>query len=275
MGIFEDGVRRRFGFPTKKASLDHHIENYQVNELASLNHSIASRNIDISYIEEQIRQIEKIINDNQVFIDNYELIKSNSIAKIKLGNSRVVRDVFDSDGNFLARGNYSTLESYRTSLIKRGASISLINEYVNSLGYAQEAMWQEYANGIIIGEGYFKGGDSETDECYPIYSAYLLSLNKMDAGFLKDEKRVSFKTRATNIDLIMKTYMVAMQSNSVLHLLMQGLQNSLEALKSAQATDEYKKNVIEETKKMLTTTSEYFSAKKSEEYFALIDSFKK
>lgn len=275
MGIFEDSFRRTFGFPTKKESLDHQIDNYRINELNSLNHTIASRNIDISYIEEQIRQIEKVISDNQIFIDNYELIKSNSIEKIKLGNSRLTRNIFDSKGNILASGNYSTLESYKASLIRRGASINQINEYVNALGNALESMWQEYANEIIIGEGFFKGGNSDADECYPIYSAYLSSLNRMNAGTLWDEKRISNKVRGINITLIIKTYTIAIKANGILNLLLQGLQNSLEILKSTQASDEYKKSVIEQTKKMLTTTSEYFGAKKSAEYFALIDSLKK
>lgn len=275
MGIFEDSFRRTFGFPTQKESLDHHIENYRVNELASINHQVAVRNIDISYIEEQIRQIEKMINDNQVFIDNYELIKSNSLEKIKLGNSRVIMSLFDSRGKLLATGNYSTLESYKKSLIKRGASSAEISEYINALGIALERMWQEYANEVIIGNGYFKDGNSDADECYSIYSAYLLSLNKMNAGLLHDDRRISNKIRGINIELIIKTYDIAMRSNGILSLLLQELQNSLDTLKSAQASDEYKKGIIEQTKQMLTTTKEYFAAKKSEEYFTLMDSLKK
>lgn len=273
MSIFEDAVRRQFGFPTKKESLDKKIENYRIGDAIAINEAMAHRNIDISYLEEQIRQLEKVINDNQFFIDTYETIKSEAIKKVKMGICPIKARIIDSTGKEIIYANYATMESYLVSIEKSG-NPSLLADYVKGMGAILEQMWQAYVFKIIQGKGFFSTNDTEFDEGLDIYQAYIKALNSMKAGFLKNENRESVTISSTNITFINTVNKFCYQVNKTLTMALDRLKISLEKIKNTQAEDEYSKRIITEMQTMMRSTREYFEAQKSEEFFNLIEKLK-
>lgn len=273
MGLFNDKIRQSFGFPTKKESLDHNIKNYQIMEEQAFAHSMALRNLDISYIQEQIRIFEKIINDNQLFIDAYNTIKEKATDKINEGANPIMLSLKDAKGNTIIHGNYKTLKSYEDTLIKKGIGPQALSLYVFALGKAYETMWKEYARRIIQGEGFLDEG--LTGECMDIYIEYNKVLTQINAGFLKDANRTPIKLNSRNIELIIEAYDWAMKLNTILVGCLQMLKNSLEKLNSQQATDEFAKKQIEQVRQMLASTEEYFYAKKSQEFLDTINELKR
>ena len=78
----------------------------------ALNQSLATRQQAISYLEEQIRQIESIIEDNQVFIDCYESIKSKAQEKVKLATNPLRSPIYDLNNEEIINANYCAIERY-------------------------------------------------------------------------------------------------------------------------------------------------------------------
>lgn len=273
MGIFEDKLRRCLGFDTEKESLDHKIEIYQEQQVNALNYSMAKRNIDISYFEEQLRQIEKVINDNQFFIDVYKTIKRLAQEKIKLGDSLIVADIKDKKGNLLARGNLATLEAYQNSLLKT-VPFDILKEYIEELGRVKENMWYVYANIIISGKGLFMLGGTTTDDCYDIYTQYSLAVLKMQAGNLWNESREPVQMQGKGMVLVSALYDYAMRVNGFLIGVREQIKISLDKLNSAQNLDKYSLNVIENTKKVLKSSPEYFRANASHELLEKLEKFR-
>lgn len=273
MSIFEDKIRKCLGLDTKKEELDHEIGLYREQEVNAINYSMAKRNIDISYLEEQLRQIERVINDNQFFIDAYETIKSLAKEKIKLGDSLIVADIKDKNGNLLARGNLATLESYQNSL-SRTVSFDILKVYIEELGRAAEKMWYVYADLIISGKGLFRLGGTVNDDCYDIFTQYRLVVLKMQAGNLWNENREPVQLQGRGMDLISLIYDYAMGVNGVLVGVRQQIQISLDKLNSAQALDKYDLSVIEDTKKVLKSSPEYFRANASHELLERLEKFR-
>lgn len=275
MGLFDDIIRQGLGFPTRQESLDRNIKNYKLHELQSIEHSMANRNIAISYISEQIRQLEKVIKDNQFFIDAYETIKSKATEKIKEGNNPETIALADSKGNVIIEGNYQVLTIYQTSIAKKGINAKLLSTYTNMLGLAYEQLWQRYANKIILGKGLYLVSGKNVDDCYDIHTIYRQAVSLMNAGRLKNEQREPVVINLQNMPFINAAYTFCMNANGILRLALQELQIRLDKLNSEQATDEYAKKLIEDTKRMMSTTAEYFKAKKSQEYLNILNGMKK
>ena len=272
MAIFEDIVRRKLGFETKKEELDRRIGNYQINTQNALDYSIAKRNIDISRISEQIRQLERVIKDNQFFIDSYESIKAKAKEKIALGNSTIKGKIYDLNGNVLVAANYSTISSYKSSLTNRGASPQALSSYSRQMAEVQDKMWELYTTRVIIGNGVYPVGSGDFVDGLDIFTIYTQALNMMMAGRLRNEAREQVILSERFMMLINKAYATCMNANSILTLALGKLNNALEVLNSAQTSDEYARQVILDTRKMMESTLEYFRAKKSAEYLDTIDS---
>ena len=130
MSIFEDKLRKSFGFPTKKESLDFQIRTYKIREKMALDQSLATRQQAISYLEEQIRQIESIIEDNQVFIDCYESIKSKAQEKVKLATNPLRSPIYDLNNEEIINANYCAIERYFETLKRKNISPQLISSYL-------------------------------------------------------------------------------------------------------------------------------------------------
>lgn len=264
MGLFEETIRKQFGFPSKRESLDRKIDNYRLKEAMELDEAMASRQINISYLEEQIRQLERVINDNQLFIDAYERIKSMATEKVKMGSSVITSRIADNDGKPIIEANYATIESYLVAVQKSG-NAELLKTYVEQMGTILEQMWQAYVFKVIKGEGMFLGGDSDFQDGLEIYAEYNKILLQINAGNLRNEQREPVSPSGSNITLINRVYSYCKQVNSILYLALQRLQNALRDVKNEQASDEYTKKTITEMQVMLRSTAEYFQAKRSEE----------
>jgi len=274
MGLFEETIRKQFGFPSKRESLDRKIDDYRLKEAMALDEDMASRQINISYLEEQIRQIERVINDNQLFIDAYETIKRLAIEKIKMGSSSIKSRIVDETGKIIVDANYTTLENYLVAVQKSG-NTALLKTYVEQMGAALEKMWQAYFIKIIQGKGFFLGEDSEFADGLDIYSEYNKVVLQMKRGALRNEQRESKILAGNSITLINGVYAYSKQANSTLYLALQKLQNALRDVQNEQASDEYTKKTITEMQTMLKSTSEYFEAKRSEEILSEISNLGK
>ncbi len=264
MGLFEETIRKQFGFPSKRESLDRKIDDYRLREAMALDEAMASRQINISYLEEQIKQLERVINDNQLFIDAYERIKNLATEKVKMGSSVITSKIYDSNNNLLIEANYATIESYLVNIQKSG-NTELLKRYVEQMGTILEQMWQAYTFKVIKGEGLFPCGNADFQDGLDIYSEYKKILLQLDAGYLKNEQRKSVRPNGSNIRLIVNSYNYCQHANSILYLALQKLQNALRDIKNEQANDEYIRKTITEMQTMLRSTSEYFHAKRAEE----------
>lgn len=274
MGLFEETIRKQFGFPSKRESLDRKIDDYRLREAMALDEAMASRQINISYLEEQIRQLERVINDNQLFIDAYERIKSMATEKVKMGSSVITSRIVDNDGKPIIEANYAAIESYLVVFQKSG-NTELLKTYVEQMGTILEQMWQAYVFKVIKGEGVFPGGDSDFQDGLDIYAEYNKILLQINAGNLRNEQREPVRPSGSNITLINRVYSYCKQVNSILYLALQRLQNALRDVKNEQASDEYTKKTITEMQTMLRSTAEYFQAKRSEEILNEISNLRK
>lgn len=264
MSLFKETIRKQFGFPSKRESLDHQIENYRINEAIALDEAMALRQESISYLEEQIRQLEQVINDNQLFIDTYESIKRIAIEKVKMGSSAITAQIVDNKGNSVIKANYATIENYFIPIQKSG-NIELIKTYTEQKGEILEKMWQAYAFKVIQGKGLFPGGDSDFYEAMDIYSLYQKALININSGRLKNAQREAVNVSRSNISLIIAAHEFSQHTNSILILALQKLQNALRDVQNEQANDQYTRNTIKEMQTMLKSTLEYFHAKRDEE----------
>lgn len=271
MGIFEDSIRRKLGFETKSEQLDRQINNYQLRDYQALEHSIAIRNMDISYYTEQLRQVEQTIKDNQVFIDAYESIKEAAIKKVSLGTSTIKDNILDSKGNIIAAANYCALASYYRTYSNSNKSPQEIMHYSMELAIILEKMWQMYVTRVIIGNGAYPIGEGEFADGMEIMTIYTKTLEFMLGGNMRDENRSAVILNERFMPFITKAHNEAERVNIILSSLMQQINNSLRLLNQEQALDEHAKNIIDETKTALKSTKEYFEAQKSKEYLDTLD----
>lgn len=275
MGLFEDAMRRRFGFPTQRESLDSQINNYRIQDSMAINSSLATRQKAISYFEEQIRQLERIINDNQVFIDAHETIKNKAIEKVKLPSNPLKSTVYDLNKKPLVTSNYSVIESYFETIKRQSSNPRLFSRYLEQQAQILEKMWRYYASKVIEGKGLYLSDDSDFGECYDIYLAYQEALNLMKAGRLKDENRESVNLTEIGMQFIIRSYHLCQKANSIIVNILTDFQIKLENVQSEQANDEYAKKAIEEAQAIMRSSNQYFVATKSEEFLKRLDELRK
>ena len=275
MELFEDAVRRKLGVPTQRESLDSQINNYRIQDRIALNSSLAIRQQAISYFEEQIRQLERIIKDNQVFIDAHETIKSKAIEKVKMAINPLTSTVYDLNKKPLVTSNYSVIESYFETIKRQSSNPRLFSRYLEQQAQILEKMWRFYASKVIEGKGLYLGDDSDFGECYDIYLAYQEALNLMKAERLKNENRESVNLNEIGMQFIIRAYHLCQKANNVLISVLTDLQIKLKNVQSEQANDEYAQKVIEEAQAIMRSSSEYFAATKSEEFLKRLDELRK
>lgn len=274
MSIFNDKLRQAFGFQTSKEDLDQKIDNYKKHIVNDTEYSIATRKILISSVEERIRQIAIIIQNNQSMIDLYNKIKDKSIEKIEEPNNAIKVSLIDADGNIIMYANYKTLKDYLESLIKKGISGKTIAIYNKQLGEALTKMWMFYADIIIRGKGTVDVDGQYIENNYEIYADYVKITGLMNEHTLKDENRKAIVLDLLGINLIKELYEQCEKANNQLYLLLNILENNLEQLKHDQNDDEYTLKIIEETKQILRSSNEYFQAKASYDYLKETKRFK-
>lgn len=265
MRIFKDIIRKQLGLGTKKESLDKKIDAYCIKEINDTNYSIAIRNQLISALNERIRQLEKIINNNQKIIDLCEFIKNKSIEQIKDATSPVQNEIYNKNGEIIIKSNYKVMCDYLSSLLNKGLNTEFITFYNKQLSNVLEKNWKFYASSIINGKGSFNN-----EECYEIYTAYVKIIDLMNNGCLKNEKNISIKFNENGINLILKIYNYTFDINNFLSQSLQNLKNQLEILNFDNQSEEYILKQINETKQILKSSEEYTQAKASHDYLEQI-----
>lgn len=275
MSIFEDKLRKSFGFPTKKESLDFQIRTYKIREKMALDQSLATRQQAISYLEEQIRQIESIIEDNQVFIDCYESIKSKAQEKVKLATNPLRSPIYDLNNEEIINANYCAIERYFETLKRKNISPQLISSYLRQQALILERMWLFYASEVIKGKGLYKGDNSDFGECYDIYTCYCEALSLMKSERLKTANRDIVIIDEIGIFFLIKAKSNAEKFNQELIALLADLKIRITKAKSSQSDDEYAKQEIESAQTVMRSSSEYFAAVKSEEFLRKLDELKR
>ena len=265
MGIFADKFRRKLGLKTEKEVLDQKISHYGKGKIDAINHSIAIRNQLISSVNERIRQLEKIINDNQKFIDLCEFIKNKAIEQIKKRDSSIQDEKKKKKGRLIIKSNYKVMNDYLSSLISKGLSSEFILNYNEQLSNILKKNWMLYADNVIVNKGNFNN-----EECYDLYASYAKILDLMNNGFLKNEKNIPIKFNEKGIDLILKVYEYCNSINNFLALYLQNLKIKLNNLNSDFQSEEYILKQIDEIKQILRSSEEYTRAKASHDYLEQI-----
>lgn len=271
MSILGDYLREKLGLPFSKEALDRKINLYKLSEEKQVNFSMAERTILISEVNERIRQLEILINNNQKFIDLYHSIKTLSKEKVKQSDSPIKDKLYDQQGNLIITANYKTISDYINSLLKQGLDSSSILYFNQELAKILKKAWTYYVYCIIQGQGELKINGIYLDECYDIYSDYSKILSLIRAGYLKDEIGNIIIINDSNIKLIINSYRMAEQVNNNLAIVLQNFKNRLDILSSAQLSDEYILKVIKETRQLLKSSPEYFKAQASHEYLEQIN----
>lgn len=266
MGIFEDKLRKSLGLETKKESLDNKIQHYELAKENEIKYRMAQKQQIISKILERIRQIELIIEDNQFFIDAYELIKKKAIEKIKQRDSVIENNWINKNGQEIFRANYKEMNDYLNSLLKKRIDINDITFFNKELADFLNEAWILYANAIILGKGMLKVDGKEIDDCYEIYVTYVYSLNSIKAGKLKNSSGKAVSLSETEIELILKAKDFSEKTNNNLLVLLSQLKYNLNILKNNQANNEYTLKAINETRKLMESSEEYAKAKASHDY---------
>ncbi len=266
MGIFEDKIRKSLGLGTKKESLDNKIQNYELAKENEIKYIMAQKQQIISKILERIRQIELIVEDNQFFINAYELIKNKAIEKIKQRDSIIENNWINKNGKEMFRANYKEMNDYLNSLLKKRIDINDITFFNKELADFLNEAWILYANAIILGKGTLKVDGKEIDDCYEIYVTYVNSLNAIKAGKLKNPSGKAVSLSETKIELIVKAKNFSENVNNSLSLLLSQLEYNLSMLKSDQENNEYTLKTINETRKLMESSEEYVKAKASHDY---------
>ncbi len=265
MSLLGDLFRKQFGFPLKQESYDHKINNYRVSDKINVEHSIADRNVAISFVSEQIRQIKVIIDDNQFFVDSYNLIKNAAIDKVREGDCPLQETIYKIDGLPFITANLKTINDYFCVVKSNCKDYMELQNYNLQMSKALETIWQRYANNVINNKGEFRFGTFFDTE-YSIYTAYMQIKNSLSFGKLKDCNRKTISLSSNNLELVIQASKLAEECNNILYVLLQDLNSELSILNDNQASDEYVLQVIDNTKKMMSSTMEYLKAKKNKEF---------
>lgn len=264
MRVFKDKLRQTFGFPTKKESLDNDIKNYRLKEKNNLENSIATKNLALSYLNEQKRQLELIIKNNELFINSFDNIKKEALEKTENGENPLENTLYNLNGQPIIKANYKSLNDYFNSQ-QRYLTPETLKHYNTELANILKRLWISYAEYIISNKGSFNYKNIQVDN-YKIYTIYEKMLISMNYGNLRNTKGKSVKLNGTNMMLVLDIYNYCLKVNQYLGRIYSLLEVQINKLKFSQETDEYYLKIIEETKKLMETTPEYLNAKLSDDY---------
>ena len=258
--ILKDKVTTSFGFGTKKERMDYNLEHYELRTINNVNEIMAQRNMVISHLNAQITAFDQILKPMDEYLSLFKKIEDYSLEEITKPNSKVILVLYNLDGSIFASGNYYSLNS----------TIKVEKDPNNAVNLTQQLMKKKemkrslLIEKLIVGRGVINLGKDAISNS-DIYTNFRLMQN-LAANYLLNPQRQPYNFAIMNFGdaSILKSRIEQDRNN--LFLNRNNINLQLQALNSATAADKHTLDLIEASKKLITTSPEYVAVKASDEY---------